>query len=72
MNNTSDTRGCIKCNHSEVETKGLAITGDDFDRILNIQSNQFTAISCKKCGYTEFYKTDDNENMDLLDLFFNL
>ncbi|QJI68664.1 hypothetical protein HI031_01185 [Staphylococcus haemolyticus] len=27
-------------------------------------------ITCKNCGYTEFYKTNNNRTSDIVDLFF--
>ncbi len=62
--------GCIKCNHTDVVKKQVAMTSGGLGRMIDIQSNQFTAVSCTNCGYTEFYKTTGNRGMDILDLFF--
>lgn len=63
-------RGCIKCNCTDVIQKQVAMTSGGLGRMLDIQSNKFTAVSCTRCGYTEFYRTNGSRGMDILDLFF--
>ena len=63
-------KGCVKCGHTEVEEGTLSATGSGFSKIFDLQHNNFTAITCKNCGYTEFYKVDKNRTTDIVDLFF--
>jgi predicted nucleic-acid-binding Zn-ribbon protein len=47
---------CVKCNSWEYEVDNIRTTGSGFSRFFDIQNRKFTAISCKRCGYTELYK----------------
>lgn len=60
--------GCPKCGHDEAETGGVAVTSDGLARYANYQNQEFVAVSCAHCGYTEFYRRQGDE--DLVDLFF--
>jgi len=48
--------GCAKCGHTEADVEDIATTSDGIARLLDIQDRRFTAVSCRRCGYTEFYK----------------
>ncbi len=47
---------CAKCGGRKPEVDEIRTTGSGFTKYFNIQNRRFTAISCAKCGYTEFYK----------------
>ena len=47
---------CFKCKNTEAEVRKLATTGTGLTKIFDIQSNEFYAVICKNCGYTEFYE----------------
>jgi len=47
---------CAKCSSSEYEVDEIRTTGAGFTRYFNIQNRRFTTVSCKRCGYTEFYR----------------
>ena len=49
---------CPKCENKSYETNQISTTGGLFSKIFDIQTKKFTAITCKKCKYTELYKTD--------------
>lgn len=66
----TDEKGCMKCGHTEVEEGTVSMTGSGLSKMFDIQHNNFKTITCKNCGYTEFYKQGVNESMDILDLFF--
>ncbi len=64
---------CPKCGNSNCIIDGMAATGKGMSRLMDVQTNRFTTVSCNKCGYTEFYK--DNilgglTGSDILDVFF--
>ncbi len=65
-----DTKGCIKCGNTEIEEGTLSATGSGLSKVFDVQHNNFTTITCSKCGYTEFYKKDKNRTTDMIDLFF--
>ena len=54
----------------KVEVNKIAMTGTGVSRYLNVQHNQFKAVSCKKCGYTEMYKINSSNAENIVDLFF--
>ncbi|SFR60832.1 Predicted nucleic-acid-binding protein, contains Zn-ribbon domain [Halogeometricum rufum] len=45
----------------------VATTGTGLSRLVDVQNRQFKAVSCTRCGYTEFYRTGGSDA--LLDLF---
>ena len=47
---------CTKCGNHKAETDQIRTTGSGFTRFFNIQNRRFVAVSCAKCGFTEFYK----------------
>ena len=53
MNQKSYT--CPKCGNRQAEVDQIRTTGAGFTRYFNIQNRKFTAVSCTRCGYTEFY-----------------
>ncbi|PTX52216.1 hypothetical protein C8P63_13132 [Melghirimyces profundicolus] len=64
------SRGCPKCGSTDAETGKIATTGSGISRILDWQNNEFHVVSCKSCGYSEFYRTKGSTGTKLLDLFF--
>jgi len=58
--------GCPKCGHMEAELDDIATTGTGLTRLLDVQNRRYRAVSCTRCGYTEFYKgRRPNEALDL-------
>ncbi|MBL3398918.1 zinc ribbon domain-containing protein [Staphylococcus pasteuri] len=66
----TEQNGCVKCGHTEVEEGTLSATGSGLSKVFDLQHNNFKTITCKNCGYTEFYKDTKNNKMDIVDLFF--
>lgn len=66
----SKQEGCIKCGGIETEQKEVAMTGTGLSKMFDIQHNQFIVISCKNCGYSEFYNRKSSAGSNILDLFF--
>ncbi|NLC87940.1 MAG: DNA-binding protein [Clostridiaceae bacterium] len=58
---------CIKCGCEEYETDQFQATGGSFSKILDIQNKKFITVSCRKCGYTELYKSNTTAEMNILD-----
>lgn len=58
--------GCPKCGHTEADLDDIATTGAGLTRLLDVQNRRYRAVSCTRCGYTEFYKgRRPNEALDL-------
>lgn len=48
---------CPKCGNKDYYSETISTTGKILSRIFNLQSKKFTAVICKRCTYTELYKT---------------
>jgi predicted nucleic-acid-binding Zn-ribbon protein len=59
--------GCPKCGHTEADVDDIATTGNGVSRLLDVQNRRFRAVSCTRCGYTEFYK--GRRPSEVIDLF---
>lgn len=62
---------CVKCGCQECETDGFQATGGNLEKIFDIQNKKFVTVSCKKCGYTELYRSNTDAAMNILDFFTN-
>lgn len=58
---------CPKCGYTEYETDQIQATGGNFAKIFDIQNKKFVSVTCCRCGYTEFYKTDTSAGWNILD-----
>ena len=47
---------CPKCESTEYSEDTVTMTGKTWSRFMNIQNRKFSAVTCSKCSYTEFYK----------------
>jgi predicted nucleic-acid-binding Zn-ribbon protein len=54
MNQKSYT--CPKCGNRQADIDNIRTTGAGFTKFFNIQNRKFLAVSCSKCGFTEFYR----------------
>jgi predicted nucleic-acid-binding Zn-ribbon protein len=48
--------GCPKCGHTDAEVDDIATTGAGVSRLFDVQNRRYRAVSCTRCGYTEFYR----------------
>lgn len=62
---------CCKCGCNEYDSDQFQATGDNFTKLFNVQNKKFITISCRKCGYTELYKSTTSTGMNILDFLFN-
>ena len=62
---------CVKCGCQEFESDQFQATGGNIAKIFDIQNKRFVTVSCKKCGYTELYKSNTDAGMNILDFFTN-
>jgi uncharacterized protein len=58
---------CPKCGSRDYDTEIISTTGGIFSRIFNLQHKKFTALTCKRCTYTELYKTESNKIENVFD-----
>jgi len=60
---------CPKCHNRTYTTETVSTTGGLFSKIFDIQHRKFTAVICKQCTYTEFYKTKSSQLANVFDFF---
>ncbi|GAB4075070.1 zinc ribbon domain-containing protein [Barrientosiimonas marina] len=65
-----ENRGCVKCGSRDAEQKDVAMTGTGLSKMFDVQSNQFVVVSCKNCGYSEFYNKQSTTAGNIFDFFF--
>lgn len=63
---------CPKCGKKGYPEIGefRATPSGALGRLYNVQSERFTYISCKRCKFTEIYKTESSQLGNLLDFLF--
>lgn len=49
---------CAKCSHHAAELGESRQSGSGLASVFDVEGLRFTTVSCKRCGYTEFYKAD--------------
>ncbi|MFA6844305.1 MAG: zinc ribbon domain-containing protein [Sphaerochaetaceae bacterium] len=59
---------CPKCGCIEFDSDTIQTTGGNLSRLFDVQNKRFIAVSCRRCGYTEFYKQESSLGMNILDL----
>ena len=62
---------CAKCRHQEYKSDQFRATGGMFAKIFDVQNKRFTTVSCKRCSYTEIYRTDSSSLGNVFDFFTN-
>ncbi len=60
---------CPKCGRREYELDEIRTTGGGISKLLDVQNKKFTAVTCAKCKYTEFYKAKTSMLGNIFDLF---
>lgn len=58
---------CPKCGCTSYEHDQFQATGGNFAKIFDVQNKKFITVSCTQCGYTELYKANTDEGMNILD-----
>ncbi|HIT70574.1 MAG TPA: zinc ribbon domain-containing protein [Candidatus Scatovivens faecipullorum] len=62
---------CPKCKNDEFEKDQFQATGGSFAKLFDVQNKKFITVSCKRCGYTELYRTGTSAGMNVLDFLMN-
>lgn len=60
---------CLRCENSEYETGEIRVAGGVWSRIFDVQNKKYSAVTCEKCGFTEFYKRDASTLGNVFDFF---
>jgi predicted nucleic-acid-binding Zn-ribbon protein len=62
---------CAKCGCTGCETDQFQATGGSFAKLFDVQNKKFFTVTCTNCGYTELYKGQGSQGMDILDFLMN-
>lgn len=58
---------CPKCNCTSFISDQFQATGGSFAKVFDVQNKKFITISCSQCGYTELYRSQTTNGMNILD-----
>jgi peroxiredoxin/predicted nucleic-acid-binding Zn-ribbon protein len=59
---------CAKCGNTDYEVLDVSTASGMLSRMVNFQHRRFSAVICRRCSYTEFYKTDSSALRNVFDL----
>ena len=65
----ASTYHCAKCSSTEYETGQIRVAGGNWSRMFDMANKKYTAVTCKKCHYTEFYKGSASALGNIFDFF---
>jgi len=60
---------CPKCSNTTYTVDQMRATGGTLSKIFDVQNKKFTSVTCKRCTYTEFYKTKTSGLSNVFDFF---
>lgn len=60
---------CTRCSGIEFETGEIRVSGGFWSRLFDVQNKKFSAVSCQRCGLTEFYRRDTPTLENAFDFF---
>lgn len=61
-------RGCPKCDSQRASVNEIRTHGGLGSVLVDLPNNSFQAVSCRDCGYTEFYRRSGDDTA-LIDIF---
>ncbi len=62
---------CPKCSNNQYETGEIRAAGGFWSKIFDVQGSRFTAATCSRCRYTEFFKAGTSMLGNIFDFFTN-
>jgi predicted nucleic-acid-binding Zn-ribbon protein len=62
---------CPKCGHAACEVGEAHVAGGVWSKVFDVEGVKFSSVTCEKCSYTEFYKTEATMLSNVFDLFTN-
>ena len=60
---------CLKCQHTSFDVDEVRVTGGGLSRFFDVQNRKFSAVTCRNCSFTEFYKSKSGMVGDVADFF---
>ena len=62
---------CPKCSSNQYETGEIRAAGGFWSKIFDVQGSRYTAVTCSRCRYTEFFKARSSMLGNIFDFFTN-
>ena len=62
---------CRKCVCKTYRSDMFQATGGNFANLFNVQNKHYFTVSCTCCGYTELYRGETSNAMNILDFILN-
>lgn len=66
-----DRWSCPKCGNTDYDTGEIRVSGGFWSRIFDVQNKKYSAVTCERCSYTEFYKGSSSTLGNVFDFFTN-
>ncbi len=63
---------CPKCENVDYEMGEIRVAGGILGKLFDVEGKKFTALTCEKCSYTEFFKTSSSMMSNIFDLFIRI
>jgi predicted nucleic-acid-binding Zn-ribbon protein len=60
---------CLRCSGGEFDTGEIRVSGGFWSRIFDVQNKKYSAVTCQKCGFTEFYARPASTLGNVFDFF---
>lgn len=60
---------CPKCQSVDYNVGEMRVSGGFWSRIFDVQNKKYSAVSCERCSYTEFYKSPSSTLGNVFDFF---
>lgn len=62
---------CLKCKNTAFTVGEMRVAGGFWSKIFDVQGSKYSAVTCDKCSYTEFYKGNSSTMGSVFDFFSN-
>jgi predicted nucleic-acid-binding Zn-ribbon protein len=60
---------CPKCEHDQFETGEMRAEGGVLSAVFDVSTNKYSAVTCSRCSYTEFYRSSAGSLGQVFDFF---
>jgi predicted nucleic-acid-binding Zn-ribbon protein len=62
---------CVKCGNLDFKVGEMRVAGGFWSKIFDVQASRYSAVTCEKCTYTEFYRTKSSSLGSVFDFLTN-
>jgi predicted nucleic-acid-binding Zn-ribbon protein len=60
---------CPKCGSRDYELGEIRAVGGFWTKLFDIQTQRFTTVTCKRCRFTELFRTPSKKFGNVIDFF---